>query len=137
MEEAKKKYSESSSELTALRKENSAAEKEITELKKQTRKLSDENKRLMADLDDEKAKVMALAEMREEDEFNIDEPTPRKKSRRSPGKGRKSSIMSSAPEPKDDVKTPSKTPAKQKAKATPKSKSTPVAIEKIPDLEVN
>ena len=116
-----------------MRKENSAAEKRIAELEKQTRKLNDENRRLIADLDDEKAKVMALAEMREEDVLD-DEPTPPKKSRRSPVKAKRQSIPTPV---KEELVTPSKTPAKKKTKSTPKSKSTPNLSENLPSEEMS
>merc|ERR1719400_627048 len=41
LEEAKKKCSESSTELTSLKKDNTTAEKKIADLEKQTRKLND------------------------------------------------------------------------------------------------
>ena len=52
LEEAKKKCSESSTELTSLKKDNTTAEKKIADLEKQTRKLNDENKKLIAELED-------------------------------------------------------------------------------------
>ena len=131
LEEAKKKCSESSSELSSLRKDNTSAEKRIADLEKQTRKLNDENKKLIADLEDEKAKVMALAEIREEDDLDM-APLPRKKSRRSSGK------VVKAPEVKTPAKTPAKAPAKTpaKKKQTPKSKSTSAAAENFQDEDV-
>ena len=100
LENEKKKMNESSSELTALKKENAVAEKRIAELEKQTKKLNDENRRLFADLSDEKAKVMALCEMREDD-MEQDDPTPKKKSRRSSAKARKASLL--PPEPEEET----------------------------------
>ena len=97
LEEAKKKCSESSTELTSLKKDNTTAEKKIADLEKQTRKLNDENKKLIAELEDEKAKVMALAEIREED-MGLDlAPPPRKKSRRSAVKSNQSAVSISEP----------------------------------------
>ena len=108
----------------------------ITELEKTIKKLTDETRRLNADLDDEKAKVLALADMREEDEgLDLSEPPTPKKSRRfsSKRKGKPPTSPGDVEEP-----APAKSPEKKKAPRTPKAKSTPASKPhgKIRDLFV-
>jgi len=96
-----------------------------SELEKNIRKLTDENRRLTADLNDEKAKVLALADMREEDEgLDLSEPPTPKKSRRFSSK-RKGKPPTSPGDLEDS--SPAKSPAKKKAPRTPKAKSTPAS----------
>merc|ERR1711881_89596 len=86
--------------------------KNTTELEKTIRKLTDENRRLTADLDDEKAKVLALADMRDEDEgLDLSEPPTPKKSRRFSSK--KKGKPPTSPADEEDP-APAKSQAKKK-----------------------
>ena len=109
--------------------------KNTSELEKTIRKLTDENRRLTADLNDEKAKVLALADMREEDEgLDLSEPPTPKKSRRfsSKRKGKPPTSPGDVEEP-----APAKSPEKKKAPRTPKAKSTPASKPKAEMAEVS
>merc|ERR550539_1988527 len=109
--------------------------KNTTELEKTIRKLTDENRRLTADLDDEKAKVLALADMRDEDEgLDLSEPPTPKKSRRFSSK--KKGKPPTSPADEEDP-APAKSPAKKKAAATPKAKSTPASKPRAEVAEVS
>merc|ERR1711902_84733 len=113
-------------------KRKSSETKNTTELEKTIRKLTDENRRLLADLNDEKAKVLALADMREEDEgLDLSEPPTPKKSRRFSAKKKG--------KPPADVEdpAPAKSPEKKKAPRTPKAKSTPASKPKADVAEVS
>merc|ERR1711997_452327 len=97
--------------------------------------LTDETRRLNADLDDEKAKVLALADMREEDEgLDLSEPPTPKKSRRFSSK-RKGKPPTSPADVEDPA--PAKSPEKKKAPRTPKAKSTPASKPKADVAEVS
>ena len=113
-------------------KRKSSEAKNTSELEKTIRKLTEENRRLLADLNDEKAKVLALADMREEDEgLDLSEPPTPKKSRRFSAK-RKGKPPADLEEP-----APAKSPAAKKAPRTPKAKSTPASKPKADVAEVS
>ena len=122
------KYVDVTSEL---KKENTEARKIISEHEKSMKKMSEENRRLRADLDDEKAKVLALADMREDDEgLDLMEPPTPKKTRRSSSKRRG---KPSLPPAEEAVKSP----AKKKVLKTPKAKSTPASKPKADVAEIS
>jgi len=77
LDEVKRQFAESSSELSKLEKENTSTSKKIIDLEKQNKKLTDNNKQLNTDLEDEKAKVMVLCELREEEEEFNDAALPK------------------------------------------------------------
>jgi len=116
-----------------LKKENTEARKIISEHEKSLKKMSEENRRLRADLDNEKAKVFALADMREDDEgLDLMEPPTPKKTRRSSSKRRGKPSLPPAEEVPEAVKSP----AKKKVLKTPKAKSTPASKPKadVPEI---
>jgi len=103
LNDVKKQQFKSASELEELRKENNRTTKRISDLENLNTKLENSNKRLDAELSDEKAKVMVLCELRDEEE-ELDDPPPPKRVR---------------PPPKTEGRTPS--PTKEKKQQRPKS----------------
>merc|ERR1719192_1509018 len=83
LEEVKRQLVKSSSELNHLKKENASTSKKIADLEKENRKVTEKNKQLNAELVDEKAKVMVLCELREEEELG-DAVPPKRKTTRAP-----------------------------------------------------
>jgi len=83
LEEVKRQLVKSSSELNHLKKENATTSKKIADLEKENRKVTEKNKQLNAELVDEKAKVMVLCELREEEELG-DAVPPKRKTTRAP-----------------------------------------------------
>merc|ERR1712088_848849 len=70
-------------ELQKLKKENASTSKKIADLERENKKVTEKNKQLNAELVDEKAKVMVLCELREEEELE-DAPPPLRKTTRAP-----------------------------------------------------
>merc|ERR1712203_1224069 len=84
MEEVKRQLVQSSSELNQLKKENATTSKKIADLERENKKVTEKNKQLNAELVDEKAKVMVLCELREEEELEDALPPPIRRTARGP-----------------------------------------------------
>lgn len=108
LEEVKRQLVHSSSELNQLKKENATTSKKIADLERENKKVTEKNKQLNAELVDEKAKVMVLCELREEEELE-DAPPPLRKTARAPP-----NTLPAAPE--KNKKRPKSMPAKMQQK---------------------
>merc|ERR1712203_807709 len=108
--------------------------KKIADLERENKKVTEKNKQLNAELVDEKAKVMVLCELREEEELE-DAPPPLRKTARAPP----DSLPDLAPE--KNKKRPKSMPAKMQQKEQKKeepnvsliqvTKEEPVEEEKV------
>merc|ERR1712154_204333 len=94
-------------ELNQLKKENATTSKKIADLERENKKVTEKNKQLNAELVDEKAKVMVLCELREEEELE-DAPPPLRKTTRAP--------PDSLPVAEKNKKRPKSMPAKMQQK---------------------
>ena len=123
MEEVKRQLVQSTSELNQLKKENATTSKKIADLERENKKVTEKNKQLNAELVDEKAKVMVLCELREEEELEDTAPPFRKTTRAPPDS------LPAAPE--KNKKRPKSMPAKMQQKEQKK-----VELSEEPDVSL-
>lgn len=107
--------------MNQLRKENATTSKKIADLERENKKVTEKNKQLNAELVDEKAKVMVLCELREEEELE-DAPPPLRKTTRAPP----DSLPPSAPG--KNKKRPKSMPAKMQPKVQKKNEEPNVSL---------
>merc|ERR1712223_941421 len=115
MEEVKRQLVQSSSELNKLKKENASTSKKIADLERENKKVTEKNKQLNAELVDEKAKVMVLCELREEEELEDALPPPIRRTGRGPPPPQPPP-QQTEPAPEKTKKRPKSMPAKMQPK---------------------